>query len=191
MKKTKQKEHVFQLEEQTVITYRWWRDDKKKIHPEVMPLLKKHAENRIREMTAQGYQSGELCETITGLSGLEVEYSGWWGTKGVDCSAPSQEQFLKDFCEYLKPYMEDDEDLNGGDAVDWLNQRYFEAKELLPAKMTDREWRGSQEREAMRDILREILSALEMKPAQHIGKQTRRYFIGKITNALGEHGARL
>lgn len=131
MKKTKQKDHVFQLEEKTVITYRWWRDGNKKIHPEVMPLLKEHAENRIREMTSQGYQSGELCETITGLSGLEVEYSGWWETKGVDCSAPSQEQFLRDFCAYLKPYMEDDEDLNGGDAVDWLNQRYFEAKELL------------------------------------------------------------
>ena len=40
-------------------------------------------------------------------------------------------EFLRDFCDYLKPYMEDDEDLNGGDAVDWLNHRYFEAKELL------------------------------------------------------------
>lgn len=40
-------------------------------------------------------------------------------------------QFLRDFCDYLKPYMEDGEDLNGGDAVDWLNQRYFEARELL------------------------------------------------------------
>lgn len=118
-------------EEQANTSFRWWRDGKKEILAGHVPHLQEHAKNRIAEMTQEGYQSGELCETLYARNGREIEYSGWWETKGVDCSAPSQEQFLKDFCEYLKPYMEDDEDLNGGDAVDWLNQRYFEAKELL------------------------------------------------------------
>ena len=45
-------------------------------------------------------------------------------------TAPDYYAFTQAFLDELAQYFEEDEDLNGGDAVQWLQDRYFEAKAL-------------------------------------------------------------
>lgn len=73
-----------QLERSIQITYRWWRNGKLKIKPEHVPALEERADERIAEMRAQGYTSGELSDNIhmTDKDPEDgVEYSGWWEVK--------------------------------------------------------------------------------------------------------------
>jgi hypothetical protein len=66
-----------QLEVKKVITYRWWRGDKKEIQPSNVDELKEHADERIGDMMRQGFTSGELHA----CSKNGVEYSGHWDVK--------------------------------------------------------------------------------------------------------------
>ena len=64
-----------QIERRITQTYRWWTE-----HKNAGMLLEKYDEElsssaveRMSEMTAQGYTSGELIAEINGIS-----FSGWW-----------------------------------------------------------------------------------------------------------------
>jgi len=63
------------------ITYRWWRDDGKRIKPAHQEALEEAATSRISEMMAQGFTSGELTDNIH-MTNRDPEdgtaYSGWW-----------------------------------------------------------------------------------------------------------------
>lgn len=62
------------------ITYRWWRDDGD-IKPEHEEALEERAQDRISEMTKEGYTSGELIDYIRMTDDDPedgVEYHGWW-----------------------------------------------------------------------------------------------------------------
>ena len=72
-----------QLERKKLTTYRWWRASGVEIDTgdcDVhVTLLDEHAEQRIAEMTMEGFTSGGLCLTLIDLAGEEIEYMGWWG----------------------------------------------------------------------------------------------------------------
>ena len=53
-----------QLERSELVTYRWWRAGKKNIKPGHVEALAEKADERISEMAAQGYMSGELNANI-------------------------------------------------------------------------------------------------------------------------------
>ena len=79
------------IERKITITYNWYRGDKKPIKPEHIPALEERAMDRIKEMMAQGYISGELHDDVRmddedGDDG--IEYSGWWDTKTEDVADP-------------------------------------------------------------------------------------------------------
>jgi len=61
-----------------LITYRWWRDGA--IKPEHIEALEEHAEERIRQMMDEGYNSGELNDVFMTYDDPEevIEYDGWW-----------------------------------------------------------------------------------------------------------------
>jgi len=70
-----------QLKRRKLITYRWWRDGENEIKPEHIVALEERADERIAEMMAQGYTSGELNDHIRMSDGDPedgVEYTGWW-----------------------------------------------------------------------------------------------------------------
>jgi hypothetical protein len=70
-----------QIERSKLITYNWWRDGENEIKPEHVSELEEHAEERIAEMMAEGYLSGELNVNIRMTDDDPedgVEYSGWW-----------------------------------------------------------------------------------------------------------------
>lgn len=72
-----------QLSVKKTISYRWWRSDDKDILKEHEELLRESADERISEMTKDGYLSGELNSDInvTDDSDDIVEYHGWWEVK--------------------------------------------------------------------------------------------------------------
>ena len=63
------------MEKRITIQYSWWNDaDKsKKIPTEHREFLEERAEERIKEMTDDGFNSGELLEECEGDL-----YRGWW-----------------------------------------------------------------------------------------------------------------
>lgn len=70
-----------QIERRKVITMRWWRSGKGKIRKEHEEVLWERADERISEMMAQGFTSGELSDNIHMTDNNPedgVEYSGWW-----------------------------------------------------------------------------------------------------------------
>ncbi len=70
-----------QIERSKTITYRWWRDGETEIKPEHIAALEERADDRIAEMTGQGYTSGELNDNIRMTDDDPedgVEYTGWW-----------------------------------------------------------------------------------------------------------------
>lgn len=70
-----------QIERSKLITYRWWRVGATEIKPAHVLELEDRADERIAEMMAQGYTSGELNDYIrTTPDDPEdgVEYTGWW-----------------------------------------------------------------------------------------------------------------
>jgi hypothetical protein len=78
---------ITEIERHKLITYRWWRGDKKTIEPEHVEALEESAQNRIAEMMADGYTSGELNDNIN-MTDKDpyggVEYSGYWEVKVVE-----------------------------------------------------------------------------------------------------------
>jgi hypothetical protein len=72
-----------QVKKGTITTYRWWRGDKKNIRPDHVDALKESAEERIAQMTNDGYTSGELFGVVS-IQGdkkktdAAIEYTGWW-----------------------------------------------------------------------------------------------------------------
>lgn len=73
-----------QLERSKLITYRWWRSGKLKINPDHVPTLEEKADERIAEMMAQGFTSGELHDHIHMTAKdpeNSIEYSGYWEVK--------------------------------------------------------------------------------------------------------------
>lgn len=62
------------------ISYRWWTDGDAEIPSDHMTALDEHANERINELRAEGYTSGQLLLTLV-LNGEDVEYSGWWDCK--------------------------------------------------------------------------------------------------------------
>ena len=72
------------LKKRQEIEFRWWRNDKKAIIEEHIEELKDCANERIQEMTAQGYTSGDLLETLYIPKGKGVDYSGCWDVTELD-----------------------------------------------------------------------------------------------------------
>lgn len=80
---TKDQDANSSIERKILITYRWWRDGDN-IKPEHIEALEERAEDRIRELMAQGYTSGELIDNIHMTDDDPedgVEYTGWWEMK--------------------------------------------------------------------------------------------------------------
>lgn len=68
-----------QIECKTSVTYRWWRNDGQDIREVDVDDLRRHASERIAEMQAAGYVSGDLLYTADAWSsGGGVAYTGWW-----------------------------------------------------------------------------------------------------------------
>lgn len=72
------------MERTIVITYRWWRSDRKPIKAAHIETLEGRAWERIVESIGKGYFAGELTDSIHVTKrdpedGLE--YSGWWEKK--------------------------------------------------------------------------------------------------------------
>lgn len=70
-----------QIEKQIIITYRWWNQDLETIDPDHAEALEESATQRISEMRAEGYTSGELHDNIfMNDSDPEdgIDYQGWW-----------------------------------------------------------------------------------------------------------------
>ena len=85
-----------QIERSKTITYRWWRDGE--IKPEHIPALEERADERIVEMTAQGYTSGELNDNIRMTDDDPedgVEYTGWW-----EISSPNAQGGARDAAQH-------------------------------------------------------------------------------------------
>ena len=61
------------MERKIITTYRWWLDNGDDIEPEHEATLEENAEERIKHMTAMGFECGELNSNVD-----EVEYRGWW-----------------------------------------------------------------------------------------------------------------
>jgi hypothetical protein len=69
-----------QLEVKYSTAYKWWRRDMRDIRVSHLEELKVAAEERIAEMSVQGFSCGELChETRSGTL-----YAGWWGITASD-----------------------------------------------------------------------------------------------------------
>jgi hypothetical protein len=63
--------------ENSIETSYWWkRTDGKDIAKSATDFLKEDADERIAQMTKEGYTSGELSTRIN-----DIEYRGWWETK--------------------------------------------------------------------------------------------------------------
>ncbi len=72
---------MIQIERTKVVTYRWWRDGGGAVKPEHVPALEERADERIAEMMAEGYTSGELLDNIHMAEDDPedgVAYRGWW-----------------------------------------------------------------------------------------------------------------
>ena len=63
------------MKKKITIDFTWWNSEKPKakIGKEVMEMLSYSAKERIKEMSLQGYTSGELVDDID-----EVNYTGFW-----------------------------------------------------------------------------------------------------------------
>ena len=76
------------MKRKITITYNWSKNDSGDIKENHKEALEEHAENRILEMTSEGFTSGELSDNIfmndddideNGNEG--IGYSGWWERK--------------------------------------------------------------------------------------------------------------
>lgn len=70
-----------EIKRSQLISYRWWRGGENEIKPEHIEALEERADERIAEMMAQGYTSGELNDHIHMTDDDPedgVEYRGWW-----------------------------------------------------------------------------------------------------------------
>ena len=75
------------VERKQLICYSWWRTSGEDIRPAHVGTLEEAAMDRINEMMAMGYQSGELCTDVRiddsdGENG--ITYRGWWSVSEVD-----------------------------------------------------------------------------------------------------------
>jgi len=73
-------ENGTQMERKQVITYRWWKGDKTEIKGSHFAELEENATERIKQMVAEGYYSGEL-HAVCYDGDDEIEYTGWWESK--------------------------------------------------------------------------------------------------------------
>lgn len=60
----------------------WWKStDDKEILKEHIEVLEEDAQNRINEMSDQGYTNGELVSEMYNSNREYVFYRGWWSAK--------------------------------------------------------------------------------------------------------------
>lgn len=69
-----------QIERKQIITYRWWGSANKEIKGSHISDLEENATERIKQMVAEGYESGDLHAVVYDGDD-EIEYTGWWESK--------------------------------------------------------------------------------------------------------------
>ena len=72
------------LEGRVMIEYKWHRPDGKPVKPSHIDALKESAWEKISQMMADGYTSGELVDSIR-MTGKDpedgIQYRGWWAIR--------------------------------------------------------------------------------------------------------------
>ena len=69
------------MKKKIIITYSWWKTDKRKISADMNLTLENCAMNHIEDMMFRGCTSGEL---------LEGDYRGWWEVTKEDVSTETK-----------------------------------------------------------------------------------------------------
>ncbi|MHA1816816.1 MAG: hypothetical protein ACTSX1_12470 [Candidatus Heimdallarchaeaceae archaeon] len=66
------------MKKKIIIEFSWWNNDRTGIPVDHHEQLEESATDRIKEMMAENYTSGQLLETVYGDDEDEFEYEGSW-----------------------------------------------------------------------------------------------------------------
>jgi len=69
------------MKRQVIISYRWWRANKKPVKKAHEGALEETALDQVAEMIKQGFTSGNLTDNVrmSDADGEDgIEYQGWW-----------------------------------------------------------------------------------------------------------------